>query len=105
MSIEVAAAHATPLGLILNEIYTNAIKHACANGRPGKLTVISRRDGLVGEIDVSDDGPGRVDDPAKRGFGETLIGRLAKQVGAEIVYRSLTPGTGVVVRFPIEEVT
>lgn len=105
ITIEVAAAHATPLGLILNEIYTNAIKHACADGRPGKLTVISRRDGLVGEIDVSDDGPGRVDDPAKRGFGETLIGRLAKQVGAEIVYRSLTPGTGVVVRFPIEEVT
>jgi PAS domain S-box-containing protein len=100
--IFVQAAHATPLGLLLNEIYTNAIKHAC-DGRSGTLTVIARELDGAGEIEVTDDGPGRHDKPAKRGFGETLIQRLAKQIGAEIVYENRYPGTRVVVKFALKD--
>jgi two-component sensor histidine kinase len=87
----------------LNEVYTNAIKHACAEGRPGKVTVIARKSEKSAEIEIFDDGHPNEGKPAKPGFGKTLIARLAKQVGAEIVYRDLSPGTGVVVKFAIED--
>jgi PAS domain S-box-containing protein len=102
-SISVPAAHATPLGLILNEVYTNAIKHACAEGRPGKLTVIARKSEKQAQIEISDDGPVHADPPALPGFGKTLMTRLAKQVGAEIAYLDISPGTRVTVTFPIED--
>ena len=102
-SIYVPAAHATPLGLILNELYTNAVKHACADGRAGKITVIARKSKTTAEIEISDDGPGFVENASKLGFGRTIMSRLAKQVGAEIIYRSLSPGTGVTITFLIEE--
>ena len=39
------ASSSTPLGLIVNEVLTNALKHAFANGRAGKLEVGCVRDG------------------------------------------------------------
>jgi PAS domain S-box-containing protein len=100
--LPVASGHATPLGLILDEICTNAIKHAFKDGRPGLLKLHAHRDGDAGTIDVSDDGPGRADALASDGFGETLIKRLAKQSGASVSYRDENPGTRVTLRFPIE---
>jgi PAS domain S-box-containing protein len=38
-SISVPASQATPFGLILNEIFTNAIKHAYSDGRSGRLVL------------------------------------------------------------------
>lgn len=102
-SIPVPATHATPLGLILNEIYTNAIKHACADGRPGRITVVARTAGSQGIIEISDDGPGRGDDKLKTGFGTTLITRLSKQVQAVVEYHNVSPGTLVSLKFPIGE--
>ena len=40
---------AIPTGLILNELISNALKHAFAGGRSGTLTVCGElRDGLIG---------------------------------------------------------
>jgi len=48
-----------PLGLAINEIVTNSLKHAFPNGAEGRIYIRLRRDeeGLV-EVMVGDDGPG-----------------------------------------------
>jgi two-component sensor histidine kinase len=101
-SIPVPASRATPLGLILNEIFTNSMKHAYGDGRSGRLVVTASESDGRAAIKIEDDGPGRKVDKAAQGFGETLIKRLAKQIRAEIEWQELTPGTCVVVRFPTE---
>jgi PAS domain S-box-containing protein len=101
-AIPVAASHAAPLGLILNEIFTNSIKHAYSNGRSGRLVLMASKSGECASIAISDDGPGREVAKATPGFGETLIKRLARQVGAEVKWQELKPGTLVVVKFPTE---
>ncbi|MDA3948566.1 MAG: PAS domain S-box protein [Spirochaeta sp.] len=84
-----------PLGIILNEVITNAMKHAFADRRQGQLalTMEARRDELV--FSVSDDGPGipglgpdpvRLDAQAggigdrTGGLGMTVIASLTEQV-------------------------
>lgn len=49
---------AIPAGLILNELISNALKHAFPNGRSGSVTIEgARRQGRI-ELNVSDDGVG-----------------------------------------------
>ena len=97
-SVEVPSASASALGLIINEIVTNAVKHAYADGRGGTLTVrtATAEDGAV--IEIGDDGAGF--DPAvqRDGLGKVLIRRLAKQVGGTVEWTDARPGTRVAVR-------
>lgn len=97
-SVEVPSASASALGLIINEIVTNAVKHAYADGRGGTLTVrtATAEDGAV--IEISDDGAGF--DPAvqRDGLGKVLIRRLAKQVGGTVEWTDARPGTRVAIR-------
>jgi PAS domain S-box-containing protein len=99
--IEVTSDKATPLGLILNELLVNAIKHAFANGRSGTLSLIARASGGIGSIEVTDDGPGMGDMPY-RGLGRTLVDRLSRQVKAKTEWQDAHPGTRVTVSFPVE---
>jgi PAS domain S-box-containing protein len=101
--IVVPASHATPLGLILNELVTNSIKHAYAEGRSGKLLLLAGQVDGIASISLSDDGPGREAHKVSSGFGETLIKRLTKQVGARIEWKDLQPGTRVVLQFETQE--
>uniref|UniRef100_UPI001CED1B73 ATP-binding protein n=1 Tax=Brevundimonas goettingensis TaxID=2774190 RepID=UPI001CED1B73 len=99
--ILVPSNQASAIGLIINELLTNAIKHAYADGRPGRLAVSAAADGDHAVITVEDDGPGRVDAGAP-GLGRNLIGRLSRQVGAVTEWASVEPGTRATVTFPIE---
>jgi PAS domain S-box-containing protein len=94
---------AIPCGLILNELVSNALKHAFPEGRPGKVEVslTSRPEGRV-ELTVSDDGVGF---PAGKQFdkmstmGMTLVTSLAGQIfGSIVLDRSV--GTRWVLTFP-----
>jgi len=49
---------AIPYGLMLNELLTNAWKHAFADGRGGYLRVRLAANGEVVTLEVADDGPG-----------------------------------------------
>ena len=99
----IGSAQATALGLVLNEILTNAVKHAFNEGRPGVLEVSSHLDGEIGRIMISDDGPGVDDETIPRtGLGYTLITRLARQAGATVTIRRASPGTCITLTFPIE---
>jgi PAS domain S-box-containing protein len=86
VSLDISTA--VPCGLILNELVTNAVKHAFHARRRGKLTVVlkQRKDGRV-LLTVSDDGVGlpKSFDPKKsRSFGMQLIAMLAEQLNATL---------------------
>ncbi|MBN1242153.1 MAG: PAS domain S-box protein [Spirochaetales bacterium] len=77
-----------PLGIALNELLTNALKHAFVSGAsdPPELRVSLRRaDGRV-ELVVRDNGVGFPEGSAERkpgGFGLSLVFMLAEQLGGE----------------------
>lgn len=97
----VESSAASALGLILNEILTNALKHAFADGRSGKLSVVTEAHGMTGTIVICDDGPGSPAASRTKSIGKSLITRLAKQVGAEAIWTDNQPGTCVKVTFPL----
>ncbi|HEX5100000.1 MAG TPA: histidine kinase dimerization/phosphoacceptor domain -containing protein [Polyangiaceae bacterium] len=103
--LELPVDRAIPCGLILNELMTNALKHAFPEGRAGTLRVALRReapDRVV--LGVSDDGVGLPDahDGARRGsLGWRLVKAFAEQLGAELRVSS-EAGTKVEVAFRAE---
>jgi PAS domain S-box-containing protein len=101
--IQVPASKATPLGLVLNEILTNAIKHGFADGRAGTLTLRAHLDGDQAIISIADDGPGIGSAAQSSGLGRVMISRLSRQVGATAVWSDVGPGTRVTISFPITE--
>lgn len=96
----VESAHASSLGLIFNEILTNAIKHAYPDGRGGKLTLKVERKGEQGIITICDDGPGLSSAKRTKSIGIALITRLARQARAEATWSDNRPGTCVTITFP-----
>ncbi|MHA6721921.1 PAS domain-containing protein [Sphingomonas sp. RS2018] len=101
-AIEVPSSHAAALGLVLNEVLTNAIKHGYAEGRPGVLTVTATQSDGKAVITIADDGPGITGEMSKDRLGRALIQRLSRQVGAETTWSAANPGACVTVRFPVE---
>jgi two-component sensor histidine kinase len=95
---------ATPLGLITNELVTNAFKYAFPGERPGRIDVELRRTAGVVELAVADDGVGH--DPAGPatggGLGHLLVEQLARQLGGSVATEG-KGGTRVVVRIPITD--
>ncbi len=79
---------AVPCGIILNELISNAIRHAFPNGAAGVLRVdFAGRSGECFELSVSDNGVGLGSDhhaAAQRSLGLQLIHALAGQINASV---------------------
>ena len=92
---------AVPLGLIVNELVTNALKHAFPEGRRGTIRVEFRiPPGGEGRLCVRDDGVGM--GPARPGSsGTDLVRRLVRQVGGRLERPEQECGTAVCVTFPL----
>lgn len=99
--IVVPADKATPVALIVNELVTNALKHAFKDETiPGSIGVrMSQPDGHL-IIEVSDDGVGMDGKAGDGTFGMRLIRQLGRQLHADIEWRNTGPGTQVVVKMP-----
>ncbi len=77
----------TPLGIIVNELVTNAIKYAFPGDRGGTIRVSASKKGNTVTLVVEDNGAGlpRGFDLAKSsGFGLELVALLARQLGGTI---------------------
>jgi two-component sensor histidine kinase len=73
---------ATPLGLIVNEVLSNAFKHAFPDGREGLITVqLERQVDGRGRLTVADNGVGFDPDKPVKGIGQRLIRALTEQIG------------------------
>lgn len=106
--IELSVERAIPCALILNELVSNAFKHAFPGERKGEVR-ISLRESEPGhlELAIQDDGIG-----SPHGLG----GRNAKSLGLRIVTilaaqlegsfeQTRCPGTRFVLRFPTDSLT
>jgi len=100
--VDVPSNLASALGLILNEVLTNALKHGYANGRAGLLRLVIEGGRHEAAITVSDDGPGMPATQQGDGLGRNLIERLSRQIRAETRWSSSPRGTSVSIRVPIE---
>jgi len=101
--IVVPADKATPVALIVNELVTNALKHAFRDETtPGSIGVkMSQPDGHL-LIEVSDDGVGMDGNVGDGTFGMRLIRQLGRQLHADIEWRNAGPGTRVLIKMPNE---
>lgn len=87
---------AIPLGLVTNELVTNALKHAFPSGQ-GHVEVALQRRGDELELRVTDDGAGLppdLDIEAVQSLGLQLVYTLAAQIGAEVVVVRRDRGVG-----------
>jgi PAS domain S-box-containing protein len=86
---------AIPCGLVVNELISNALKHAFPHGQSGEITVLLRNEPdrqLL--LSVSDDGiglPSDLDIANTATLGLQLVRLLADQIGAEIAIQRADP--------------
>jgi two-component sensor histidine kinase len=91
---------ATPLGLIVSELLSNAYKHAFPADQPGRIEVICRRTAEAVELTVRDNGVGTLPaDQQPDTIGNELVRRLAEQIGAMVAAHT-EGGTVVNVQVP-----
>jgi two-component sensor histidine kinase len=93
---------ALPLGLIVNEVVSNAFKHGFPEGRPGKVAITLERplEGNEAVLVIADNGAGMSETPSGgQGLGTRLIAALVTQLGGK---STLTRDEGVrfEMRFP-----
>lgn len=91
--LAVGVDSAVPLGLLLSELVSNALKHAFPDGRHGEIAVsiAPEPDGQGVRIGVSDNGcglPRNFDLAETRSMGLQLAAALAGQLGGELHFRS-----------------
>jgi two-component sensor histidine kinase len=98
---ELTHDRAVPLGLMINELVTNALKHAFPDSRPGAVRVTFRADpNGEGHVSVADDGVGM--GPSRPGSsGTDLVRALARQIGGTVVYDTSEQGTTANILFPL----
>jgi two-component sensor histidine kinase len=99
--VEMPHARAVPLGLIVNELVTNALKHAYPEGRSGTIRVeFATLPGGEARLCVRDDGVG-MGPPRAGSSGTELVRGLVKQIGGRMVQAEQAQGTGFCVYFPL----
>lgn len=107
---EVMACSAVPdraiaLSMIVNELVTNALKHAFADGEPGVVRIEGTVNGHGLELTVSDNGNGMI--PAKSrsrvGLGTKLVETYVRQLGA--TYEVDTSDRGTSHKITVPDVT
>lgn len=96
---------AIAIGLITNELLTNAVKYAFPDDRSGTITVRFDRNDDSFELIVADDGIGLSSEKpsvgSSSGLGNRLVRSLAAQLGGTVeIGPNDTSGTRAVVRFP-----
>ena len=86
---------AIPIGLIVNELVTNAVKYAFPGETRGTVRVVLKRlpEGLL--LTVADDGQGLDPRRADSGLGGRLVEGFAQQLGAQVERESGSQGTTV----------
>ena len=94
---------AIPIGLIVNELVTNAVKYAFPGEAKGTVMVTLKR--VPGELrlTVADDGQGLDPRRADSGLGGRLVDGFAQQLGGQVERISDSQGTAVHLILPSRE--
>ncbi|HEX7155713.1 MAG TPA: PAS domain S-box protein [Burkholderiaceae bacterium] len=96
---------ATPCGLWVNELVTNAFKHAYPDGRSGDVRIeLSAIDDASALLVVEDHGvglPEHWDSEQPKSLGLQLVPLLADQIGGRFTVARTSPGVRFELRFPL----
>ncbi|MDP1553771.1 MAG: histidine kinase dimerization/phosphoacceptor domain -containing protein [Methanobacteriaceae archaeon] len=98
---------AIPLGLIVNELITNSLKHAFPNGRKGKINIEFHEKGENCEFTVKDNGigfPKDIDYKKTESLGLQIVTNLTDQIDGNIEKLDTNPGTEFKINFKEVEV-
>jgi PAS domain S-box-containing protein len=102
--VAVPVDKAIPCGLLLNELITNALKHAFPDGRAGELRVELARNGDRIRLAVQDNGVGMppgLDVRGTRSLGLRLVNTLVRQLRGTLAIEE-TGGTRFELEFVVE---
>ena len=93
-----------PAGLLLNEILTNAFKHAFAGRTDGTISISLKNNNNIIQLQVADNGIGMPDEATRdqSGLGTRIIENLADQLNGTLFTHS-DHGTCVSVEFPLRK--
>lgn len=81
--------HALPIGLIVSEVVSNAVKHAFKGRGRGRVSVVlAAEDEGRARLTISDDGVGIDADTVSDGMGRRLVEGLAAQIQGSFTYRN-----------------
>lgn len=101
--LELDVDHAVPIGLIVNELVTNALKYAYPNRETGEITVSLKKKGEHLNLKVTDDGIGKdITNMRGTGFGTQLIQLLTEQLDGKMKL-SVEQGTSVSFKFQLHK--
>jgi two-component sensor histidine kinase len=103
-ALDIDPVRAVPLGLLVNELATNAIKHAFPDGT-GRVLLSVEQIGDEIELTVADNGVGMKDEYSTQvsgKHGSDYVAIFARQIGGTIA-ASTAKGTGTTfrIRFPL----
>jgi two-component sensor histidine kinase len=93
------------LGLLVNELVTNSIKHAFIDGKTGTISItLEENAGTQVELTVKDDGnglPRGIDLVNGGSLGGQIMHSLAVQLGGELLWIEQQQGTAARLAFPM----
>ena len=106
-NIQLDLDRATSCGLIINELLSNAFKHAYPGNAPGRIAIILAQQGGDGVLTVRDDGIGMpavlaAELDASTSLGLQLVGDLVQQLHGSLTLGP-PPGAEFTVRFPLPD--
>jgi two-component system, sensor histidine kinase PdtaS len=94
---------AIPLGLIINELLTNAIKYAFPLAKKGTISIkLEKQNHHILHLEVSDNGIGKSDSIQGTGFGGKLISLLTHQLNGTMTEK-IQNGTTIQFDFKLNE--
>jgi PAS domain S-box-containing protein len=102
-SMMVSAKRAAPIGLILTELITNAVKYAFPGNRRGTVFVSLKKAGAGAVLEVRDDGVGLPEGfvAGRSGMGLMLVEALVGQIHGAFRMEGSAAGTRCVLEIPL----
>jgi two-component sensor histidine kinase len=98
-------SHAIPLGLIINEALTNAIKYAFPDKRKGQISISMTDNGKIIKLELADNGIGMPPiyfETEPESLGLNLMQGLCKDIDADINFET-SNGTKITIVFKTNE--
>jgi len=89
------------LGVIINELVTNSLKHSFVAGEPGIITLAGMRDDTSYRITCSDNGTAKGPVSSGTGLGALIMDAAIQKIGGELKSGPIADGYRSVVTVPI----
>jgi two-component sensor histidine kinase len=101
ITIALPLPKAVALGLIINELVTNAAKYAFPDGRCGTIVAAFTIHGKECHVCVADNGSGKAAKAKGSGRGLGLVEGLTEQLSGRFSMETSPEGTRAIIRFPL----